>query len=103
MVVGHLASGNFSVVVGIEVVEDRLGMFGRGLVGVIGRGTGLGSGCGFGGCGCSGRGISGRTFRNRWRCHRFGWLVLFAVNSRCQQHRASGDYQHDRTSHESVS
>jgi len=95
VVVGHLASGNFSVVVGIEVVEDRLGMFGRGLIGVIGRGTGLDWSCGLG--------ITGRTFRNRWRCHRFGWLVLFSANTRGQQQRASGDYQHDRTSHESVS
>lgn len=83
MVVWHLAGGNLSVVVGIEVVKDRLGMFCRGLVAVIGRRAGLG--WSFGGCV-----VTGGTLRNRWLRHRFGRLFLLRANRGRQQQRASG-------------
>lgn len=60
MVVGHFAGGNLAVFVGVEVVKDRLGVLGRGLVPRIGRGTGLGWSCGFGR-----RGVADGALRNR--------------------------------------
>ena len=91
VVVWHLAGGNLSVVVGIEVVEDRLGVLSRRLPPVVGSSL------------VRGGGIAGNSFRNRWLRHRFGGLVVFSSSLGRQQQRASGYYQQDRASHESVS
>jgi hypothetical protein len=77
VLVWHLAGGNLAVGVGVEMLENLLGVLGWRLAPVIDRG--LGSGV-----------FAGGTLRNRRLRHWFGWFVVLPACGGRQQQRASG-------------